>query len=183
MAEHMRQKEVQRETRLTVLSIVGAAVSGIVPPFLPSGTAKTGDAITVAAGVTGAALGALILFNERKVSVPHPRNALREVWEGKADTDIFPPLVWYYLNNPNPAAPDSRPLRERLLQRWQRFGQIKEPSEKQRAKFSNLYFGDGGEYTTGELYNRASMYDQLESYIRLINQDIMHLAVSFENMR
>lgn len=183
MADFMRNKESGRETRLTVLSITAAAISDIVPPLLPAGRDKTGDVITIAAGAVGAALGALILFNERKVTVSHPRNALREVWKGKTDSDVFPPLIWYYLLHPNPSAPDSRPLRERLLERWQRFGQVKEPSGKEKAKLLNLYFGDGGDYTTSELYNRAGMYDQLEAYIRLVSQDIAHLAVAFERMR
>ena len=182
MADFMRNKESGRETRLTVLSITAAAISDIVPPFLPSGRDKTGDIITIAAGAVGATLGAMILFNERKVTVAHPRNALRDVWKGKTDSDIFPPLIWYYLIHPNPSAPDSRPLRERLLERWQRFGQVKEPSGKEKAKLLNLYFGDGGDYTTSELYNRAGMYDQLEAYVRLIHQDITHLAVSFERL-
>ncbi len=183
MADYMQDKENKRETRLTVLSIVAAAASDIVPPFLPGNKEKLGNVLTIGAGVVGATLGAMILFNERKVAVEHPRNALRDVWEGRANTDVFPPLVWYYLKNPNPEAPDSRSLRDRLLQRWQRFGQIKEPSAKEREKLLELYFGDGGEYTTSELYNRAGMYDQLESYIRLINQDIVHLAASFERLR
>lgn len=183
MADYMRDKESRRETRLTVLSIIAAAISDIVPPFLPSGSERAGNIIAVSSGVAGATLGALILFNEQKVAVEHPRNALRDVWEGKAHTDVFPPLIWYYLMHPNPAAPDSRSLRERLLQRWQRFGQVEEPSNKEKAKLLALYFGDGGDYTTSELYNRAAMYDQLEAYIRLINQDLTHLAASFENLR
>ncbi len=182
MADFMQNKENKRETRLTVLSITAAAVSDLVPPFLPDNKEKLGNVITIAAGALGATLGAMILFNERKVVVEHPRNALRDVWEGKANTDIFPPLIWYYLKNPNPDAPDPRSLRERLLQRWQRFGQIEEPSGKEKVKLRHLYFGDGGEYTTGELYNRAGMYDQLESYIRLISQDLAHLLRSFERL-
>lgn len=182
MADFMQNKESKRETRLTVLSIVAAAISDIVPPFLPSNKERLGNAITISAGAVGATLGALILFNERKVMVEHQRNALRDVWEGKSNTDVFPPLIWYYLKNPNPEAPDPRSLRERLLQRWHRFGQIEEPSSKQKARLLALYFGDGGEYTTSELYNRAGMYDQLESYIRLISQDLTHLLRSFERL-
>ena len=54
----------------------------------------------------------------------HPRNALKDIWQGSAMSNIFPPSVWYYLTYRNPAKPDELSLREKIMERWKGFKQI-----------------------------------------------------------
>lgn len=185
LANYLNEREGENETRLTVMAIVAGATGAIVSGILLS-NGKGGDNIEyigIASGITEATLGLMILSNKRKAEFYHPRNALREVWEGRETSQIFPSFVWYYLNYHNPDNPDNKSLRYQILERWMSFKQIDNAKSKRKRQLIDLYFGDGGKYTTEQLYNRANMYDQLESYIKLIKQDLTLLSVEFENIK
>lgn len=185
IADYLKGKERERETKLTVAAIVVGATGGIGSSAMALGerTDKAGNYAAIATGITEAVLGILMLTNNRTVAIEHPRNALKDVWEGKDSSGIFPPSIWYYINYYNPAAPEQSSLRYQILQRWMSFKQIDIASTKNKKKLLDMYFGDGGRYSTDQLYNRANMYDQLESYIKLIKQDVMALSLQVENIR
>lgn len=109
----------------------------------------------------------MMLLNNEKTDFFHKRNALRDVWFGSETSKNFPPAVWYYLNYSSPENGIATSLREQIIQKWKSFGQISKSTEKEML---DLYFGEGGEYTSEQLENRADMYDQLESNINLINE-------------
>lgn len=184
IADYLKGKERERESKLTVAAIVVGATGGIGSSALALGdrTDKAGNYVAIASGVTEAVLGILMLTNNRTLTIEHPRNALRDVWEGKDSSGIFPPSLWYYINYYNPAYPEQASLRYQILQRWMSFKQIDVASTKNKKKLLDMYFGNGGKYSTDQLYNRANMYDQLESYIKLIKQDVMALSLQVENI-
>jgi outer membrane protein assembly factor BamE (lipoprotein component of BamABCDE complex) len=181
LADYMEEKEGEVEKRLTVAAIVVGASGAILAGVQ---TTDNGDKIIgVTGGVAEATLGTFILLNKKNIDFIHPRNALGEIWNGKIKSDIFPPSVWYYLCYFDPGHPDDKSIRDLILQRWLGFEQIENAKEKKREQLIALYFGEGGRYTTEQLYNRASMYDQLESYIKLMKQELTILSIELNKLR
>lgn len=180
IADYLKRKEDDKETKLTVSSIVVGATGAILTAAIEK--SKPEKAVGLSTGITEAFLGVMILLNKKKIEFSHPRNSLKEIWEGREVSDIFPPSIWYYLNyyDPNGKIPSSR--RVELIQKWVNFGQISDIKSKKKSQLLNLYFGEGGKYTAEQLANRANMYDQLESYINLMKQDLNKLSFEFEKL-
>lgn len=180
LAEYMKNKEGEAESRLTVAAIIagasGAIASGIVlsNPHVSNNLEYVG----IVSGIAEAGIGLLILTNKRKVTISHSKNTLQEIWDGKQSAaSPFPPFVWYFLNYANPQTPEEKTIRMQLIERWKSFNGLDKPGVIQK------YFGNGGKYSTDELLNRANMYDQLESSVKLIKQDLTVLAVELEHLK
>ncbi len=184
IANYLKNIEDDAETRLTVGVIVTGAVGAIVSGLLlvKNKEEQAVEYIGLGTGIAEAFLGVAILLNKRKVYFEHERNALRDIWEGRETSVIFPEAIWFYLNNHNPAVQEKYSLRYKIIEKWMGFGQIADAGKKDRRKLLNLYFGDGGKYSSEQLRNRANMYDQLESYINLMKQDLKRLAVEFDHI-
>lgn len=181
IANYLSGKQDELESKLTVGAIVvGAAGAISTGALLNSG--NSGDYIGVGTGVAEATLGLLILLNKSGTEFHHKRNALREIWQGQTTSSIFPPPVWYYLNYKNSGKEGSASLRELLIEKWISFGQVDDKQSKKQIKQTRLYFGDGGKYSAGQLNNRADMYDQLESNINLMKQDLKGLFSELERL-
>ncbi len=182
IASYLSDKEKQKEKRLTVTSIILGSLSAIVTGILitKSDRGNTADLIGVGVGVADAALGVLLLTSNRKINLEHKRNVLRELWLGTETSTSYPPSIWYYLNY-NPVA-GTISLRERLINNWNSFGQIREMKNNPDEDLE-IYFGDGGKYTIDELENRANMYDQIESQIKLMKQDLRNLKESIISLK
>lgn len=177
VANYLKSGESELESKLTVAAIVIGATGAITAGgIIRNETAS--NTVGIATGITEASLGLLMLFNNKKIDFYHKRNALREVWEGKPVSQNFPPFVWYYLNyrDPNKDIPS---IRMEIIDRWRNFGQIANDNDK---SVEQIYFGNGGRYTTEQLTNRADMYDQLESHITLIKQDLKSLSLFMEKL-
>lgn len=175
LAAHLDGIEDNAESRLTMAAIavgaLGAVVTGI---HLADGDGNSDvDGIGIVFGIAEASLGAAIMVNHKQTNLSHPRNALRAVYDGLDPTGIFPPMVWYCLTQPVPGEAADRSLRQELLQRWRDAGTSGDgPADQDDAPF----LGDGGLYGTDELKERAAMYDQLESTIKLVKQDLLQLV-------
>ncbi len=170
VANYLKGSESETESKLTIAAIVVGAAGAIATGGLIESDAAS-NTVGIATGITEASLGLLMLFNNRKIVFYHKRNALREVWEWKPVSSNFPPFVWYYLTyrDPNKGTPS---IRETIVEKWKNFGQISD----------SVYFGDGGKYTTDQLVNRADMYDQLESHITLMKQDLKALSLAVDRL-
>lgn len=185
LADYLKTIEKKRESGLTVAAIVAGASSAILTGVLLAGNSMSDNTeyIGITSGITEATLGLLILMNNPKIKFEHPVNVLREIWEGRKTSETFPPFIWYYLNYMNPADSNSKSWRNQIIDRWMSFKQIEKARSKKKEHLLELYFTDGGIYNTEQLYNRANMYDQLESFIKLIKQDLTLLAVEFQNLK
>ncbi|GAB3414919.1 hypothetical protein [Niabella aquatica] len=179
VADFLKGKEKQRETRLTVAAIGVGAIGGVASGILSASekAGNSGDYLGIATGITEAVLGLLILKNNKTTELLHPRNALKDIWYGNAESDIFPSSIWYYLNYKKPEDNAGLSLREKIIERWKGFEQVDVSSKKDLKTFELLYLGDKGKYGTEELYNRAKMYDQIESYVKMIKQDLTTLSL------
>lgn len=182
IADYLSGKEDETESKLTVGAIVVGAAGAIASGLLIN-EGNVGDYIGIGTGITEATFGFLILRNKRNIEFYHSRNALKDIWEGGPTSVIFPPAVWYYLNYHNPNEPDKVSFRREIIEKWMNFGQIEYERSKKKTQLIELYFGKGGKYSAQELDNRANMYDQLESQINLMKQDLKALSMELENLK
>lgn len=184
ISAYMKGKEKDTETRLTVGAIVvGAAGAIITGALLINGEeGNMPDFIGIGAGLAEATLGLMILTNNKKVEFYHPRNALREIWEGRLTSTMFPPAVWYYLNYFNPQETDRNSLRYQIIERWMSFEHISSAQGKKKRSLFDIYFGNGGKYSSEQLKTRANMLDQLEAQISLMKQDLKALATELQEL-
>ncbi|HNR86119.1 MAG TPA: hypothetical protein PKN38_05875 [Taishania sp.] len=180
LADFMKEKEGQVENRLNVAAIAVGAAGAILSGVLNDGGEKIAG---VTGGIVEATLGTLMLVNQKKVYFEHKRNALGEVWNNVSKSEIFPPSIWYYLTSSDLNDDDQESKVHQIIERWMEFEQFDEVKEKKRKKLIQLYFGEGGDYTTEQLFNRANMLDQLESHIKLMKQELTLLTMEINQYR
>ena len=183
IASVLKEKEMKTETKLTVGSIILGSLTAVVTGVLVSthDESDAGDIIGVGVGVASTLLGVMILTNQRKIELTHSRNVLREIWQATETSTVYPPSIWYYLNYPNTKGGIS--LREQLIENWKNFGQVSSSKTKSKNSSIDIYFSAGGEYTTEQLENRANMYDQIESTIKLMKQDLRNLTLNISTLK
>lgn len=183
IATFLRKREDELESKLTVGAIiVGAAGTLITAALVNRSSGNAGDYAGITSGILETGFGVGIWLNKQKIDFYHQRNALKVIWEGRETSENFPPSVWYYLNYSNPQQPENNSFRFQILEKWMNFGQISEVKSRTRQKLLDIYFGEGGRYTSEQLTNRANMYDQLESYINLMKQDLKNLSIQVETL-
>lgn len=178
VANYLVGKIRAKESKLTVAAIVVGALGAI----LTEGVIKDEGAshvVGISTGVAEATFGVMMLMNDQSTDFYHKRNALRDVWYGSPTSLNFPAAVWYYLNYADPQNGIDQSLREQIVKKWMSFGQITKESEEEMVA---LYFGEGGRYSSEQLENRADMYDQLESNINLMKQDLKALSLELEKL-
>ena len=153
-------------TRLTVASILVGAASAVAGAYITDDNWNKG--VTVGSGVLGAGLSFLTLNPKgKKVVLQHPRNLLRCFITEKNDIE-FPPFVWYMLNEPRFTNSGESSVLRNTQKRWIRhlFDNDKEKALKA------VVFSDGGVYNAGDLHTRAEMFDQMQSVIHSLNQNL-----------
>ena len=179
IANYLKSKEGDIDTKLTVASIVIGALGAIgTTVFFDNG--KTPEYIALGAGIIGATLGVMILVNKKKVTFRHERNHLQEIWEGPATSKYFPASVWYYLNYVYPDKEEQLSKREEIIEKWMGLGLFDNVKPKDKEELIGKFFGEGGVYLSDELAERASMYDQIGSQINLMMQDLKTLTRELE---
>lgn len=175
LASHLKELEQTRETRLNVAAIAVGALGAVVTGIHLSNDDRDPDVdgMGIGFGIAEAGLGVMMLLNGKHTSSMHPRNALRSIHDGRDPDGIFPASVWYCLSNPVPGSAPDKTLRQELLDRWKH---VEPEKAHNRQSEEDLLLGDGGEYTTDLLEKRADRYDQLESTIKLVKQDLLQLV-------
>ena len=179
IANYLNGKKSDLESKLTI----GAIVVGASGAIATGGTIKNeklSNGIGIATGITEATLGLLMLFNKRSIQFYYERNALSEIWYGRKTSKLFPAFIWYYLTFENSLADNSTTIREQIIDKWTTTGQLDLVNDAQKS--IDLYFGSGGKYNADQLENRADMYDQLESHINLLKQELMTLANAVDKL-
>lgn len=183
IANFLQSKKDNRERNLVIGSlIIGAA--GTITSELLANQSSAGNASTVVAigaSLIEATLGVLILVNKKSVSFHHKRNTPGEIWREEKTSRTLPPSIWYYLNYKGEEN-DFKSLRDVIVENWVDFGQVSKRKKRERGVEPQLFFGRGGKYTADDLKARADMYDQIESYITLMKQDLKMLAIEFDKV-
>jgi len=176
LASFMEDDENKRITKLTALSIVLGAAAGVLTNVLNQG--NTYYSIGVGGGVASGLLALATLSKNKKVQFYHNRNMLSELWYANDSSTIFPSFVWYIFNDKEFSNDKAYSMSHNIKERWEKFGRLGKEGSKNRKKQIDLIFGKGGKYNADQLQMRSDMLDQLQSYIRLLNQDLESLIIA-----
>ena len=177
VAGYLAEQDSRRTQRLNVLSISVGAASGIGTTVIDNQSAQY--AFGIGGGLLAAGLGLLTLSQGgHTAEFRHPRNLLADVWGEKPTSDVFPPSVWYMLTEPAFSNSGKTALAHNTRQRWQHYGQLAHPESKQGQQLAALLFGNGGQYSADQLQVRANMLNELQSAVRLLNQELQGLLLA-----
>jgi hypothetical protein len=179
LAAYLERRQNTTTTRLTIASIVTAAVTGIATGFLQQDHELPAEETIAAVGGTATAMLALApLWVGPTVSFHHSRNFLTDIWEGPREASVFPEIVWAYLSRPEFSNEKIEAIRKRVIARWEEYqsadGQVLE--RPRRGGPPPLLFGAGGRYDAKTLRQRANMLDQIKAEVALMNQDLAALS-------
>jgi hypothetical protein len=175
LATYLDQKDTWRIRRLTIFSVVVGAITTVATALIEADNATR--IVGISGGLVSATAGGLAAFSSNKtVYFAHKRNLLADLWYQPKQSSIYPPLIWYVLNEKSFSNSGQTSISHNTRQRWQGFvltGTAKDQQE--------LYFGSGGHYQADDLHTRANMLNQLQSSVRSINQDLQGLMLSLAN--
>lgn len=183
VAQYLKGKEEATERTLIISSIIVGASSAIAAETisLTNSESSAPAYIGIGSSIVEASLGVGMLVNKRKITFYHKQNPLKDIWEAPDTSNFYPASIWYYLNYQNPKD-TVKSLRVQLAEKWIHFGQIASAKEKNRHAMYELFFGEGGKYSTGQLSTRADMLDQVEANIKLMKQDLNILLIEIDNL-
>lgn len=81
--------QTAKNRRSNIQTLVAVVVQGVATIFTGAlvlgGTTVAEDAISIAGGAMGASLGSLAILQAGEQRLDHPRNLLREVWQGRGE--------------------------------------------------------------------------------------------------
>lgn len=175
LADYLEKQNDDRARLLTIAAIVVGGIWGIVGGALALADHTAAEGIVgIVGGTLTTVFGAAALFQDQRAYFGHPRNLLREIWEGPTASVLFPDVIWRFLNRPLAEDPTST-RRSIIISRWRRDGRLGSPGSDEEKRRSLLFFGEGGEYTVDELYARAQMFNVVQSQIGLISEDLEQL--------
>ena len=139
---------------------------GIIPGALMlAGESIAAEASEIFGGVVGTAFGSVDAVLHIDQDYRHPNNFLRELWEGPAESRLFPTSVWRFLNGPAEEDP-LRTVREQLLARWKAEGRWDTPKASADGYPElPLLVSEGGRYGERLLRIRAEILRQLASEV------------------
>lgn len=172
IATYLDQRDTKRIRRLTILSVVLGAATTVATALIHADEAN--KVVGVGGGVLSAGFGGLAAFSSnRSVDFRHERNLLTDIWNQPRQSSIYPPIVWYVLNEKLFSNLGDHAISYNIRQRWQNYVLNDVPATQQE-----LYFGKGGKYQADDLHNRANMLNQLQSSVRSIDQDLQSLVLA-----
>ena len=170
----LTRQENSREKRMTIGAITTGALTALTVGLLKLGDHEDGgEWVGIGGGLAEAGLGITSLLQKPpKADFQHQRNPLRDIWSHPANSTVFPPLVWYYLNKPksegNPSIIDG------LRSRWELLLSLSTEAKRSRRRSRQEvnYFGNGDFYTAEDLTVRSTMLGQLATELQLMNNDL-----------
>jgi hypothetical protein len=177
MASRLASLDDIRTQRLNVLSITVGALSGIATTVGES--RRIQNIAGVGGGLLGAGLGLLTLRQSGHTQdFQHPRNLLTDVWNGNSASSIWPPSVWYMLTRPVFSNSGKTSIANNTRERWKKQGHFEDLDAPGNVKLTALLFGSGGTYSSEQLKLRADMLNELQSSVRLLNQELKGLLLA-----
>ena len=177
VAGYLSKLDDRRTQRLNALSISIGAASGIGTTLLDDNRAGQ-YAFGIGGGALAAGLGLLTLRQAgHRADFAHPRNLLADVWAETPTSVTWPPSVWYMLTNPAFSNLGQTSIAHNTRLRWQHYGDLSHPTSKQGRTLVALLFGAGGPYEADQLTVRANMLNELQSAVRLLDQELQGLLL------
>ena len=177
VAGYLSDQDNRRTQGLNVLSIGIGAASGIGTTVIDNPPVQY--ALGIDGGLLSAGLGLLTLNQKgHTAEFTYPRNLLAEMWGEKPASEVFPPSVWYMLSEPAFSNSGQTSIAHNTRRRWEHYGQLAHSESKQGQQLAALLFGTGGTYAADQLQVRANMLNELQSAVRLLNQELQGLLLA-----
>ncbi len=177
-ADHVQDRLKDMQTRRTTFQTIMGVIFGGLANILSGGfsmVTQAGDAgnlASVAGGALEVLFGTSANFTTVRQEFQHPHNHLEAFWEGEKNEAFFSERVWRFLTEPNVRDLEGHSLRDVMLQTWRDEGRMGEPGSTKEQERKRLLLGEGGLYSSDDLYVREAMLSQLESSIQLMHQDL-----------
>lgn len=172
LADEMEKAQDKRYVRLTVTSILLTALTSVVTGgFTLVGEAVADGVVAITGGALGGLFGSLALLDYDEHKFRHPRNHLKDIWEGPERSEMFPDAIWRFLNRRGNDA-DGKSLREQLTDNWKGKGRLGDQDSEEEDKHVALLFGEGGTYGIKDLRARTEMLDELGTTIDLFYEEL-----------
>jgi hypothetical protein len=161
LANQLQESQDDRTKTLALMAIiVGAAGAAATGGLSLAGLDTASNVLAIAVGGISGGIGLFALSKEQDHLFFHPDNPLREAWLNPEQSELLPPAVWKFLNEPSdPKSNLTR--REKLIEDWKKSGWLGDSPEDQNHRL-DLFFGNGGQYTLDELQDRAQIIDVLK---------------------
>lgn len=170
LADYLKEKNDNRARLLTTIAVVTGGVGAIaVGGFLLAGHAVSEGIAGIIGGVLSSTFGTSALFQGATYPFKHPRNLLREIWEGPSSPTLFPDVIWRFLNRPLEEDPN-KTLRTAIIMRWRRDGRLGTAGSAVEERRTALFFGEGGDYDEDDLRARAQMLNMVVAQTVLTDQ-------------
>ena len=171
-----RLKDIQttRITSQTILGVIFGGLANILSGGIGMAT-RAGDAgniASVAGGALEVLFGTSANFTKVRQEFSHPRNHLKVVWEGLAESELISKRAWRFLSEPGMRDLEGHSLRDVMLQTWQEEGKLGESGSIREKERKTLLLGSGGVYDSEQLHVREAMLQQLESSVQLMHQEL-----------
>jgi hypothetical protein len=167
----------KRNTKLTVGAILAGVVSTIAPVIVKKQTPQ--NTIVISSGVLSAGLGILILNpHGKKIKLMHVRNLLEDIWFASKNSNIYPPGIWYALNEPRLSNTPQFSKVQVIRMRWMKF----ELNNDIDSSLENLLFREGGIYNEDNLNLRIIMLSELQSAVKSINQNLQSFIIKLNTI-
>ena len=177
ISSYLGNMNKKRNAKLTVGAILAGSVSTIAPVFVTSKIPQ--NVVLISSGTIAAGLGLLTLnAGGKKVRLVHYRNLLRDIWFTPKSSTIYPPGIWYILNESKLNNAEQISKTQMIKMRWLKF----ELNNSADSDMENLLFKDGGIYNQDNLDLRVTMLNELQSVIRSINQYLQNFIFDLNNI-
>jgi hypothetical protein len=172
--DRLKDMQTRRTTFQTIMGVIFGGLANILSGGLSMAT-QAGDAgnlASVAGGALEVLFGTSANFTTVRQEFKHPHNHLAVFWDGEKEQAYFSDRVWRFLTEPNVRDLEGHSLRDVMLQTWRDEGRMGEPGSTKEQERKRLLLGEGGLYSSDDLYVREAMLSQLESSIQLMHQDL-----------
>ena len=167
----------KRNKKLTVGAILAGAVSTIAPVIVTKKTPQ--NTIIISSGIISAGFGVLTLNpHGKKLKLVQFRNLLEDIWFAPKKSNIYPPDIWYALNEPKLSNTRRFSKVQVVRMRWMKF----ELNNAIDSSLENLLFREGGVYNEDNLNLRIIMLSELQSAIKSINQDLVNFIINLNKI-
>jgi len=174
-ADYLASQQAGLVQLVTVASILTAAAVSVASVLLS--TTNASPALQNSVGIGGAAvaagLGFATLYVAPTIRFEHARNLLRDIWEGPAQSHVYPPIVWAYLSRATFSNAQDAPIRSKIVERFRVLGATDDD-----AHIRKLLFEAGGQFDVAALRAQASLLDQVKAEVALESQELEALARS-----
>ncbi|MFC0181841.1 hypothetical protein SAMN04515674_10988 [Pseudarcicella hirudinis] len=177
LAGYLDNLNDKRNRRLTVASIIAGSATTVATVLLDNGNAQ--NLVGIGGGLLSATLGGLTAFpSHKKIVFKHVRNILTDIWQAPVSSNVYPPSIWYMLNDRHFSNSGNQTILANIKNRWISY----EFEGKADLDEQDLLFKTGGMYKADDLHSRANLLNQLQATIRSLHQDLYSFSLHLNSL-